>query len=259
MKKKLLREAEAAARLSHPNIVTLHGLGRTEQGPYLVLELLKGETLRHRLDRGPVPVREAVSIAVEIARGMAHAHAQGVVHRDLKPANVFLCEDGRVKVLDFGMAHAFGRPRQDGGTPAYMAPEQWARAPEDERTDVFALGTMLFEMTSSELPFPADDSGKAVLSGKKPPVLEVREASALGGLVGRMLEQDPTRRPRDGGEVLAELSAIHKELELATSVPSVTVRARRRSWRVFAPIAAGVLLGMAIMAGALWRRAESQR
>ncbi len=253
---RLLREAEAAARLSHPNILTLHDLGRTEQGPYLVLELLNGETLRDRLDRGPVPVRDAVRIAVEIAKGMAHAHAQGVVHRDLKPANVFLCEDGQVKVLDFGMAHAFGRRRQDGGTPAYMAPEQWARAPEDERTDVFALGTMLFEMTSGELPFPADDGGKAVRSGRKPAVLEVPKAPALGELVGKMLDKDPTRRPRDGGEVLAELSAIHRELEQATSPPVVTVRTRRRSWRVFAPIAAGILVGMAVAAVAMWRLAE---
>ena len=256
---RLLREAEAAARLSHPNIVTLHDVGRTDQGLYLVLELLRGETLRDRLDRGRIPVREAVAIAVEIAKGVAHAHAEGVVHRDLKPANVFLCGDGRVKVLDFGMAHAFGRPRLEGGTPAYMAPEQWACAPEDERTDVYALGTMLFEMTSGELPFPGDHAGKAVRAGRKPPVLDIPKAPALGDLVGRMLERDPTRRPRDGAEVLAELSAIQAELEQATSPPAVTVRSRPRTWRVFVPIAAGVLVGMAVMAGWMWREAGFPR
>src|SRR5512143_319738 len=255
---RLLREAEAAARLSHPNIVTLHDVGRSDEGPYLVLELLRGETLRDRLDRGPIPVREAVAIAVEIAKGVAHAHAEGVVHRDLKPANVFLCSDGRVKVLDFGMAHAFGRPRQEGGTPAYMAPEQWAQAPEDERTDVYALGTMLFEMTSGELPFPGDEAGKAVRAGRRPPALDTPKMPALGELVGRMLEREPTRRPRDGAEVLAELSAIQGYLEQATSPPTVTVRPRPR-WRVFVPIAAGVLLGMAVMGLVMWREAGYPR
>src|SRR5512138_483705 len=95
---RLLREAEAAARLSHPNIVTLHDVGRADQGPYLVLELLRGETLEERLARGPLSVRESLRICIEVAKGLAHAHERGVVHRDLKPANVFVCEDGQVKV-----------------------------------------------------------------------------------------------------------------------------------------------------------------
>ncbi|HEY6006004.1 MAG TPA: serine/threonine-protein kinase, partial [Anaeromyxobacter sp.] len=121
----LAREAEVVAQLSHPNLVTLFDVGRCDQGPYLVLELLRGETLHERRRSGPIPAAEAVHVAAEVARGLAHAHGQGVVHRDLKPSNVFLCEDGRVKVLDFGMARAFGRRRVSGGTPAYMAPEQW--------------------------------------------------------------------------------------------------------------------------------------
>ncbi|HEY6099334.1 MAG TPA: serine/threonine-protein kinase, partial [Anaeromyxobacter sp.] len=170
---RLLREAEAAARLSHPNIVTLHDVGRAEQGPFLVLELLRGQTLADRLEQGPLPTREGLRIVVEIARGLAHAHAEGVVHRDLKPANVFLCEDGQVKLLDFGLAHALGRRRLDGGTPAFMAPEQWKGAPEDERTDVFALGVLLFRMLSGELPFPEDDEGRAVQSSRPAPALDV--------------------------------------------------------------------------------------
>ena len=153
----VLREAEAAARLSHPNLVTLHDVGRCEQGPYLVLELLRGETLAERLDQRAAPVRaRRCGSRVEVARGLAHAHAHGVVHRDLKPANVFLCEDGQVKVLDFGLAHAFGQRRLDGGTPAYMAPEQWRGAPEDERTDVFALGVMLFLAPKGAFPSGPD-------------------------------------------------------------------------------------------------------
>ena len=221
---RLLREAEAAARLSHPNIVTLHDVGRAEEGSYLVLELLRGVTLAERLARGLLPPREALRVGVEIAKGLAHAHAHGVTHRDLSPRNVFLCDDGQVKVLDFGMAHAFGRRKLDGGTRAYMAPEQARGAPEDERTDVFALGVLLHEMLSGELPF-AD--ARALSSPSPAPGLEVREAGALGELVGRMLEKDPVARPRDGGMVLAALAALTPELERSASVEQV--QARRRS------------------------------
>jgi eukaryotic-like serine/threonine-protein kinase len=244
---RLLREAEAAAQLSHPNIVTLFDVGRAEQGLYLVLELLRGQTLEERLQQGPLPVREAVRIGVEVAKGVAHAHTQGVVHRDLKPANVFLCADGQVKVLDFGMAQAFGKRQADGGTPAYMAPEQWRRAPEDERTDVFALGVMLFRMLAGELPFPGDKGGKAALSDKRAPALEVPAQAALGELVGRMMEKDPTQRPRDGGEVLVALSALQGELDRAGTASDQVRRIRRSPRRALALLAAGTLIG----AGAL--------
>ncbi len=223
---RLLKEAEAAARLQHPNIVTLHDVGRAEQGPYLILELLKGHTLAERRAQGTLPLREALRIGVEVAKGVAHAHAHGVVHRDLTPGNVFLCEDGQVKVLDFGMAHAFGQRKVDGGTRAYMAPEQARGAPEDERTDVFALGVILYEMLSSELPFP---DAEALASASPAPGLEVPEAPALGELVGRMLEKDSVKRPRDGGEVLSALTTFQQELERLPSTASAPVRTRRPS------------------------------
>jgi eukaryotic-like serine/threonine-protein kinase len=245
---RLLREAEAAARLSHPNIVTLHDVGRSPHGPYLVLELLRGRTLAQRLDAGPVPVGEAVRVATEVARGLAHAHREGVVHRDLTPGNVFLCDDGRVKILDFGMAHAFGRRKLDGGTPAYMAPEQGRGAPEDERTDVFALGVILYRMLSGALPFAA--SGARSASGSRPPpALDVPDQPALGALVARMLQRDPVARPRDGGEVLAVLEPLERELGRTPAgggrEPAVR-RRRHRPWR----LAAAVALGVALAAGA---------
>jgi serine/threonine protein kinase/tetratricopeptide (TPR) repeat protein len=223
---RLLREAEAAARLSHPNIVTLFDVGRSEHGPYLVLELLRGQPLSQRLSQEPLSLREALRIAMEIARGLAHAHAAGVVHRDLKPANVVLCDDGRVKVLDFGLAHAFGRRRASGGTPAYMAPEQWRGAPEDERTDVFALGVTLHRMLSGELPFPGD-SGKATVGPDPAPRLEVPDLPELGTLVGRMLAKDPVDRPRDGAEVLAELQRIADSLPRTPAGSATPVRVTR--------------------------------
>ncbi|HVI94805.1 MAG TPA: DctP family TRAP transporter solute-binding subunit [Anaeromyxobacter sp.] len=205
---RLLYEAEAAARLAHPNIVTLYDVGHCDDGPYLVLELLRGRTLGQRLNDGPLPVKDALRIAIEVARGLAHAHAQGVVHRDLTPGNVFLCDDEQVKILDFGMAHAFGRRKVDGGTPAYMAPEQLSDAPEDERTDVFALGVILHEMLAGELPFR---DGSALLDERSAPEIVTDEWPALGRLVGSMLEKSPLRRPRDGGAVLAALTALERD------------------------------------------------
>jgi tetratricopeptide (TPR) repeat protein len=257
---RLVREAEAAARLSHPNIVTLHDVGRTEHGPYLVLELLRGQPLADRLEQGPIPVREALRIGVETAKGLAHAHEAGVVHRDLKPANVFLREDGQVKLLDFGLAHALGRRRQDGGTPAFMAPEQWKGAPEDERTDVFALGVLLFRMLAGELPFPDDDEGRALLSSRPPPALDVPEVPALGALVSRMLRKDPVERPRDGAAVLAALSAFQRELDQTPSGPSAPARARRRGRgrAVALGVSAAAIALAAVIAGVLALRPSGE-
>ncbi len=246
----LLREAEAAARLSHPNLVTLFDVGRSEQGPYLVLEFLRGQTLAHRLEQGPLTVVDAVRIAIEVTKAVAHAHSKGVVHRDLTPGNVFLCEDGQVKVLDLGMAHAFGRHRLEGGTPGYMAPEQLRGAPEDERTDVFALGVMLYRMLANEPPFPKK-KGPFV---EPAPGLDVPGAPGLGELVASMLEQDPVKRPRDASGVLVSLMPFLHESERMPPEGHrpTTVRKRpRRPWRAAVAAAAGIALAAA--AGVTYR------
>jgi CRP-like cAMP-binding protein len=201
---RVVHEAAAAARLSHPNIVTLYDIGQGEFGPYLVLELLRGESLARRLRPEPLAPREVLAIATQVAAGLAHAHEHGVVHRDLKPANVFLCTSGQVKLLDLGIALAVGSKNPGGGTPPYMAPEQRRGAPEDERSDVFALGVLVYRMLAGKLPFgdaPAADHGEA-------PPLTVPGAAKLVKLVKRMLQVDPTARPRDATAVLAELRAI---------------------------------------------------
>ena len=211
-----------------------------------MLELLRGQTLAKRLEKGALPVHEALRIAVEAARGLAHAHAQGVVHRDLTPGNVFLGADGQVKLLDLGMAHAFGRRKVDGGTPAYMAPEQLRGAPEDERTDVFALGVTLYQMLTGELPFAHGNRG-SLLARKTAPALLVAGGPELGDLVGRMLEKDPVKRPRDAGEVLPALAGFQAELERSPLVgPAKAVRKRPASrWRLAAITGGSVLLGVA--------------
>ena len=222
----LQREADTIARLAHPSLVALLDAGRCEAGPYLVLELLRGRTLRERLRTGPLGATEALRVALEAARGLAHAHARGVVHRDLKPSNVFLCEDGSIRLLDFGLAHAFGLRRLDGGTPDYMAPEQWRGAPEDERTDVFALGVLLYRMLAGELPFP-DDGGRSATSPHPAPRLDVPDAPGLGSVIGTMLAKDPVERPRDGGEVVATLEALRIQAGDTASASSTSVRVRR--------------------------------
>lgn len=239
----LLREAEAAAQLSHPNIVTLYDVGTFERGPYLVMELLRGQTLGERLGRGALRVEEALRIGTDVSRGVAHAHANGVIHRDLTAGNVFLCDDGHVKVLDFGMAQAFGRGKVDGGTMAYMAPEQYRGEPEDERTDVFALGVILYQMLAGTLPFR---DARALESSDNAPALKVPEQEALGELVGRMLEKDPARRPRDGREVFAALSSRREANVGAGSSGTAPRLAGRRVARRALLAASGAVLLVAI-------------
>src|SRR5881396_1856737 len=154
------QEARAAAALNHPNILAVHDIGSENGSPYIVSELLEGESLRDRLNSGAVPVRKAVEYAVAIARGLAAAHDKGIVHRDLKPENLFITADGRVKILDFGLAKL---TRPEGtqssaeaptlqvatdpglvmGTVGYMSPEQVRGKPSDQRSDLFAFGAIL--------------------------------------------------------------------------------------------------------------------
>ncbi|HEY6105992.1 MAG TPA: serine/threonine-protein kinase, partial [Anaeromyxobacteraceae bacterium] len=160
----LRREADATARLDHPAIVTVLDAGTCERGPWMALELLRGETLQARLERGRLSPREALAVALEIAAGLAHAHDRGLLHRDLKPGNVFLTEGGRVKLLDLGLAHLVGtRGGGEGGTPAYMAPEQARGGEVDARADVFALGAILFEMPAGARPFEVRADRSAAL------------------------------------------------------------------------------------------------
>jgi serine/threonine protein kinase len=136
------REGEAAARVRHPSVVTLHDVGQWAGGTYLVYELLRGETLADRLARGPIRPDEARRILRTVAEGLSRMHGAGVVHRDLKPANVFLDEDGTVKILDLGLAQIAGAVGIQAGSPPYAAPEQWKDGASDARADVYAWGIL---------------------------------------------------------------------------------------------------------------------
>ena len=174
------REAHLLASLNHPNIGAIHGLEEAKGKPFLVLELVEGEDLKQRLDKGAIPVDEALEIATQIAEALEEAHEKGIVHRDLKPANVMLTPEGKVKVLDFGLAKAYAVEAASGsmpdlsqsptlahtgtaaglilGTAAYMSPEQARGKPVDKRTDMWAFGVLLWEMLTGGRSFPARPS-----------------------------------------------------------------------------------------------------
>ena len=241
-RKALRGEAEAAAQLSHPNIVVVHDFRTGEGVPYLVMEMLHGETLQQRLARGALPLAEAVPLAVDVARALCHAHDRGVRHRDLKPSNVFLTQDGGVKVLDFGLAHFFGAGgARGGGTPGYMAPEQWRHESEDARTDVFALGVLLFEMLTGRLPYRVSRDRSTALDPGPPPALERLDAPpALTALVSKAISKDPAGRPRDGRAMLDALVAVQRALG-GEAGDAGTSRRRRWLWPMAAAVAAIVL------------------
>src|SRR6516225_10265231 len=197
------QEARAAAALNHPNILAVYDIGTHDRSPYIVSELLDGQTLRERLKEGPLPVRHAVEYARQLTCGLVAAHAKGIVHRDLKPDNVFVTRDGRVKILDFGLAKtgpvATGgadvtRAPQtvDGtvlGTVGYMAPEQLRGGPIDARADIFAVGVIVHELITGQTPFrrsSAADTMTAVLR-EDPPDLAVQPGApaALARIVRR--------------------------------------------------------------------------
>ncbi|MDL1950699.1 serine/threonine protein kinase, partial [Acidobacteria bacterium ACD] len=161
-------EARATGLLNDSNILTVYDVGTHDGAPYVVEELVEGESLRERLERGPLPVRRAVDVAAQVARGLAAAHERGIVHRDLKPENVMIARDGRVKILDFGLAKLTGADEGDGvggssavktrtgmvvGSVGYMSPEQVRGDRVDPRSDLFALGTILYEMLAGQRAF----------------------------------------------------------------------------------------------------------
>lgn len=211
----LLRaEAEAAARLNHPGIVTVHDFGTCASGPFVIMELLRGEPLAARLLRGPLRPAEAVRVALEVARALAHAHAAGVLHRDLNPGNVFLGEAGSVKVLDFGLARVLGSGGQRGGAPSYTAPEQWRGDAQDARTDLYGLGCLLYRMLAGRPPWE-DTAGRLhVLDEAPPPPPPLRGVPpGLAGLARRLVERLPADRPATASEVVVELEAQARALE----------------------------------------------
>lgn len=194
------REAWAAARLSHPDVASVHDFVLVGETGVLVMQLVEGEPLADRIALGPLPWREAVRIGLRIARVLALAHSRGVIHRDITPDNVIVNGD-HVTVLDFGIAATVGEPDEDStgasfGTPAYVAPERLDGTPAQTATDVYALGVVLFEMLTGKVPFRVSGWDDVAADHGPPPVPRIAGAPGLlGPLVVRMLARDPAHRP----------------------------------------------------------------
>ena len=213
---RLLIEARAAAALEHPNVCTIHEIGETADGqPFIAMACYEGETLKERLRRGPLPVAEAVGVAVQIARGLAAAHARGIVHRDVKPGNVMLMADRSLKLLDFGLAKvadvSLTRPGMTPGTLAYMSPEQARGDPLDHRTDLWSLGVVLYEMLTGVRPFRGGNDRaviQAILHDQPEPLRKRVDdpPESLEPIMDRLLRKERNARYGSAAEVLTDLA-----------------------------------------------------
>jgi len=241
------REARALAALNHPNIVTIYSVERADDRQFLTMEFVEGKTLAQLIPAGGMALAPLLAVATPLADALAAAHQHGIVHRDLKPANVMVSNEGRLKVLDFGLARLEAedaaraeRPTIEGltragqilGTCAYMSPEQAGGLPLDARSDIFSLGTMLFEMATSRRPFQGAteiDVLAAIRRDQAPAVSAVRPAipSPFNQLVERCLEKDPDRRVQTARDVCNELEAIKKATESGTWATDSRAEARR--------------------------------
>lgn len=251
---RLYQEARATAALNQPNVLAIHDIGEHGGRPFLVSELLEGETLRSRLDRGPIPPPDAMGYARQMALALAAAHAKGVVHRDLKPENVFLTDDGHLKILDFGLARVAGSDEVadtswDGvltatvtspgavlGTVGYMSPEQVRGIPADGRSDIFSLGVVLYEMLTGRRAFHGvtpGDTLAAILTGDPPPLQAPagQVPPALHVIVRRCLDKAPDRRFQSAADLAIALEAVSSDSMVSSGAPQVPQEGRRTANR----------------------------
>src|SRR5271170_4472940 len=267
------REARAVAALNHPNIIAVHDFGIEDGQQYIVSELLEGESLRSLLHGKPLPVRKLIDIAAQVADGLAAAHAAGVVHRDLKPENIMLAKDGRVKILDFGLARqspaAASSRKASGeeetvappadetkhltsegavlGTASYMSPEQALGKEVDYRSDQFSFGLILHEMASGKQAFSRNSSVEtmAAIVRDEPPAIEEKIPAPLKWIIDRCLHKEPDQRYESTRDLFRELKDLREHLSEAYAsgaLAPVAAAARQRHWKIPAAVGALCLL-----------------
>ncbi len=226
---RFVQEARSAAALNHPNILSIFDIGEDHGAPYIVSELLEGQTLRERMRGGPISSRKAIEYSLQVVRGLAAAHEKGIVHRDLKPENLFLTNDERVKILDFGLAK-LTRPENDGGADAatlqvntepgqimgtvgYMSPEQVRGKAADHRSDIFAFGSILYEMLTGQRAFRGESAADTMSAILKEEPAELSETArnvppALERIVRHCLEKNPAQRFQSAGDLAFNLESL---------------------------------------------------
>jgi eukaryotic-like serine/threonine-protein kinase len=267
------QEAKTVAALNHPNIMGIHDIGTFEGAPFLVSELLEGETLRQKIDGGPIPTRRTVEYALGIAKGLAAAHEKGIVHRDLKPENVFITHDGGVKILDFGLAKLV---RPEGnletattmtvdspstmpgvvlGTIGYMSPEQVRGRPSDERSDIFSFGAVLYEMLVGKRAFKKDTATETMTAILKEDPPELTESGwqgpvGLPRILTRCLEKAPEQRFQSASDLAFAIEAL-SGTSTSPTIAAPVVGERGKSWKRIA-IAGAALACLAVGGAAAW-------
>jgi serine/threonine protein kinase/Tfp pilus assembly protein PilF len=222
-KERFVREAQAAAALSHPNICTVYEIDEEEGKSFIVMEYIEGQSIREKVKISPLEISEALDIAIQAAQGLQEAHKRGIIHRDIKSANIMVTESGQAKVMDFGLAKVTGaslltREASTMGTVAYMSPEQAQGQSVDKRTDIWSLGVVMYEMLTGQLPFLGDtDQSVMYAIARKTPVLMKKimpkVTPDLDRVVEKTLEKNPADRYQSMGELLEDLKAIAEGLK----------------------------------------------
>jgi serine/threonine protein kinase len=255
------REALALAKLNHPNIETVFEFNSQEGVDFLVMELIPGYSLSGKIKQGPLTQQEIVRLGTQLAEGLAAAHAEGVIHRDLKPANLFVTPDGRLKILDFGLAKLLHPEHEDdvtrtatmetetvSGTVPYMSPEQLRGLPVDARSDLYAAGAVLYEMATGQRPFPqtrgAQLIGAILHQPPSPPrALNAQVSARLESIILKSLEKDPSQRYQSSGELRVALEGL-ASATASPSTPSLRANASRsRRYPMIAAVTALLILG----------------
>ncbi|MEO8435460.1 MAG: protein kinase, partial [Pyrinomonadaceae bacterium] len=269
------QEAQAAGSLNHPNILSVYDVAMHDGAPYVVSELLEGESLRHRLESAPVAQRKAIDYAIQIAHGLTAAHEKGIVHRDLKPDNLFITKDDRVKILDFGLAKLIDPVGSIGqsdvptrrvhtgsgtvmGTVGYMSPEQVRGSAVDHRSDIFSFGTVLYEVLSGRRAFHGDSAVETLnaILKEEPPDLSASNrnlAPALERVVWHCLEKSPERRFQSANDIafaLESLSGYSSSGSTATTVVTAPLRPKNRErfiWIILTALLSLAALSLAML------------